>query len=56
MNRRAAKAAEEAQEVEAPHHLAETRQPKVLPDVVIGEVAEARHPDVRGDVDADGVV
>lgn len=49
-------AAEEDEEVQAPHHLAEAPEAEVLPHVVVAEVAEARHPDVRGDEDADGVV
>ena len=44
------------EEVEPPHHLHEARQREVLPDVVIGEVAEAGHPDVGSDVEPDRVI
>ena len=47
---------EEDEEVEAPHHLGEPEQREVFADVVVREVAEARHPDVRRDVDPDRVV
>ena len=47
---------EEDEEVEAPHHLREPQQREVFADVVVREVAEARHPDVRRDVDPDRVV
>ena len=47
---------EEDEEVEPPHHLGEAQQGEVRLDVVIGEVAEARHPHVGRDVQPDGVV
>mmetsp|Transcript_11754 Transcript_11754/g.20076 ORF Transcript_11754/g.20076 Transcript_11754/m.20076 type:complete len:323 (-) Transcript_11754:88-1056(-) len=47
---------EEDEEVEAPHHLREAEDGEVGLDVVVREVAEAGHPDVRRDVEPDGVV
>mmetsp|Transcript_38151 Transcript_38151/g.96538 ORF Transcript_38151/g.96538 Transcript_38151/m.96538 type:complete len:213 (-) Transcript_38151:484-1122(-) len=49
-------ARKEHEEVEAPHHLPKPAHAEVGRLVVVGEVAKARHPHVRGDEDADGVV
>ena len=44
---------EDDEKVEPPHHLREAHRREVLLDVVVREVAEARHPDVRCDVHED---
>lgn len=43
-------------EVETPHHLGKSLDREVGFDIVVGEVAKARHPHVGGDEDSDGVV
>eukprot|EP00962_Isochrysis_galbana_P028395 scaffold8972_cov118-Isochrysis_galbana.AAC.17 len=47
---------EKDEKVEPPHHLREAGQREVGLDIVVREVAEAGHPHVGGDVDADRVV